>query len=198
MASRRRSAAGTISRASTSRGKIMVVLVNDPDFEGGEGDFGGKAMTYYGRWTYKYEEAARQGAAGRAGHPRDRAGQLRLGDGQEFATPTPCSTSSARTRAPSIPRSRAGSSAIWPPRCSPLRAPFRGDEGGRQAPRLQAGRRSRPALDVNGTAKTEVITSKNVVGHPARRGAARRNRHLHRPLGPSRHRPARRERRPDL
>jgi Zn-dependent M28 family amino/carboxypeptidase len=46
------------------RGKIMVVLINDPDFEGGEGDFGGKLMTYYGRWTYKYEEAARQGAAG--------------------------------------------------------------------------------------------------------------------------------------
>jgi Zn-dependent M28 family amino/carboxypeptidase len=46
------------------RGKIMVVLVNDPDFEGGEGYFGGKLMTYYGRWTYKYEEAARQGAAG--------------------------------------------------------------------------------------------------------------------------------------
>jgi len=46
------------------RGKIMVVLVNDPDFEGGEGDFGGKAMTYYGRWTYKYEEGARRGAAG--------------------------------------------------------------------------------------------------------------------------------------
>ncbi|MBU0931614.1 MAG: M28 family peptidase [Alphaproteobacteria bacterium] len=46
------------------KGKIMVVLVNDPDFEGGEGDFGGKLMTYYGRWTYKYEEAAREGAAG--------------------------------------------------------------------------------------------------------------------------------------
>jgi Zn-dependent M28 family amino/carboxypeptidase len=46
------------------KGKIMVVLVNDPDFEGGEGDFGGKAMTYYGRWTYKYQEGARQGAAG--------------------------------------------------------------------------------------------------------------------------------------
>ncbi|PZQ57557.1 MAG: peptidase M20 [Novosphingobium pentaromativorans] len=51
------------------KGKIMVVLVNDPDFEGGGvenggGDFGGKLMTYYGRWTYKYEEAARQGAAG--------------------------------------------------------------------------------------------------------------------------------------
>jgi hypothetical protein len=46
------------------RGKILVELINDPDFEGGEGDFGGKAMTYYGRWTYKYEEAARRGAAG--------------------------------------------------------------------------------------------------------------------------------------
>ena len=46
------------------KGKILVVLVNDPDFEGGEGQFGGKAMTYYGRWTYKYEEAARRGAAG--------------------------------------------------------------------------------------------------------------------------------------
>jgi Zn-dependent M28 family amino/carboxypeptidase len=49
-------------------GKIMVVLVNDPDYEigvkGGTGDFGGKAMTYYGRWTYKYEEGARRGAAG--------------------------------------------------------------------------------------------------------------------------------------
>jgi Zn-dependent M28 family amino/carboxypeptidase len=45
-------------------GKIMIVLINDPDFESGVGEFGGKAMTYYGRWTYKYEEAARQGAAG--------------------------------------------------------------------------------------------------------------------------------------
>jgi Zn-dependent M28 family amino/carboxypeptidase len=46
------------------RGKIIVVLINDPDFDTGKGDFGGKAMTYYGRWTYKYEEAARKGAAG--------------------------------------------------------------------------------------------------------------------------------------
>lgn len=46
------------------KGKILVVLINDPDFETGQGDFGGKAMTYYGRWTYKYEEAARRGAAG--------------------------------------------------------------------------------------------------------------------------------------
>jgi Zn-dependent M28 family amino/carboxypeptidase len=51
------------------KGKILFVLVNDPDFETGPdfkngADFGGKAMTYYGRWTYKYEEAARRGALG--------------------------------------------------------------------------------------------------------------------------------------
>jgi Zn-dependent M28 family amino/carboxypeptidase len=48
------------------RGKTAVILVNDPDWrsEGLTGTFNGKAMTYYGRWTYKYEEAARQGAAG--------------------------------------------------------------------------------------------------------------------------------------
>ncbi|MFN3990948.1 MAG: M28 family metallopeptidase [Erythrobacter sp.] len=47
------------------KGKTVVILVNDPDWQsaGLEGPFGGKAMTYYGRWTYKYEEAARQGAA---------------------------------------------------------------------------------------------------------------------------------------
>jgi Zn-dependent M28 family amino/carboxypeptidase len=48
-------------------GKIAIVLVNDPDFEtssGLTGLFGGRAMTYYGRWTYKYEEAARHGALG--------------------------------------------------------------------------------------------------------------------------------------
>ncbi len=43
------------------RGAILLVLVNDPPVLG---KFGDDAMTYYGRWTYKYEEAARQGAAG--------------------------------------------------------------------------------------------------------------------------------------
>ena len=47
------------------RGKIAVILINDPDFETGDDrGFGGRAMTYYGRWTYKFEEAGRQGAAG--------------------------------------------------------------------------------------------------------------------------------------
>ncbi len=51
------------------RGKIAVFLVNDPDFEAQPGEpvqgrFGGRAATYYARWTYKYEEAARRGAVG--------------------------------------------------------------------------------------------------------------------------------------
>lgn len=45
-------------------GKTVIVLVNDPGYAtGDEALFNGRAMTYYGRWTYKYEEAARQGAA---------------------------------------------------------------------------------------------------------------------------------------
>ena len=46
-------------------GRTVVMLINDPGFASGDPDlFNGNAMTYYGRWTYKYEEAARQGAAG--------------------------------------------------------------------------------------------------------------------------------------
>ena len=50
-------------------GKVAIFLVNDPDYAARPGDdaygkFGGAAMTYYGRWTYKYEEAARRGAIG--------------------------------------------------------------------------------------------------------------------------------------
>ena len=59
-------------------GKTVVMLVNDPGYASGDpAFFKGKTMTYYGRWTYKYEEAARQGAAaaiivhetGPAGYP---------------------------------------------------------------------------------------------------------------------------------
>ena len=50
------------------KGKTVVFLINDPDFEAQAGDdakgrFGDRRMTYYGRWTYKFEEAARRGAA---------------------------------------------------------------------------------------------------------------------------------------
>lgn len=60
------------------RGKVLLILVNDPPAPAGEPElFGGPAMTYYGRWTYKFEEAERRGAAGalivhtteRAGYP---------------------------------------------------------------------------------------------------------------------------------
>jgi Zn-dependent M28 family amino/carboxypeptidase len=49
------------------KGKVAIFLVNDPDFEAVAGEdavgrFGGRRMTYYGRWTYKFEEAARRGA----------------------------------------------------------------------------------------------------------------------------------------
>ncbi len=47
------------------KGKTVMVLVNDPGFATQDPNlFNGNAMTYYGRWTYKYEEAARQGATG--------------------------------------------------------------------------------------------------------------------------------------
>lgn len=51
------------------KGKIALVLINDPDFEAEPGDavagkFGGRAATFYGRWVYKYEEAVRRGALG--------------------------------------------------------------------------------------------------------------------------------------
>ncbi len=56
-------------KALDLKGKVAVFLVNDPDFEAVPGDdakgkFGDRRMTYYGRWTYKYEEAARRGAVG--------------------------------------------------------------------------------------------------------------------------------------
>lgn len=51
--------------AANYRGKILVIMVNDPPATAAEPNlFGGKALTYYGRWTYKYEQAARMGAAG--------------------------------------------------------------------------------------------------------------------------------------
>ena len=51
--------------AEDYRGKILVMLVNDPPATAQEPElFGGRRLTYYGRWTYKYEEAARRGAAG--------------------------------------------------------------------------------------------------------------------------------------
>jgi Zn-dependent M28 family amino/carboxypeptidase len=75
-------------------GKFVLILVNDPPAPRSESDlFGGPAMTYYGRWTYKYEEAARQGAQGALIiHTTDAAGYgwnvVRGGwSGEQFALP---------------------------------------------------------------------------------------------------------------
>lgn len=59
------------------KGKTIIVFVNDPGYGTGDNYFKGNTMTYYGRWTYKFEEAARQGAkacfivheTGQAGYP---------------------------------------------------------------------------------------------------------------------------------
>ena len=75
-------------------GKVALILVNDPPAPEAEPDlFGGRAMTYYGRWTYKYEEAARQGASGALIiHTTEEAGYpwsvVRGGwSGEQFALP---------------------------------------------------------------------------------------------------------------
>ena len=65
------------------KGKVLVLFTNepastDPKF------FDGRALTYYGRWTYKYEEALRRGAAGAIHHPHHAHGRLWLGSGAEF------------------------------------------------------------------------------------------------------------------
>jgi Zn-dependent M28 family amino/carboxypeptidase len=80
------------------KGKIAVFLVNDPDFEAAPtepvaGKFGGKTMTYYGRWTYKYEEAARRGAIGAlVVHETDAAGYpwtvVKSPAGESYAIPS--------------------------------------------------------------------------------------------------------------
>ena len=82
-ASRRRSSTGTTSRASTSRARrssssSTIPAVPDPADPAklDPKTFGGDAMTYYGRWTYKFEEGARKGAAGDPHRPRNRAGRL--------------------------------------------------------------------------------------------------------------------------
>jgi len=145
------------------RGKIMVVLVNDPDFEGGEGQFGGKEMTYYGRWTYKYEEGARQGAAG-----------VLVIHESEPASYGWATVKNSNTNAMfDIVRENPG--AVHPP----LEGWIQKDlaqklfaASGTDFEAMKAAARKKDfkpvplnaALSVNGTANTEVITSHNVVG----------------------------------
>ena len=56
---------GGTTTPARHQGKTAVILINDPGFATDDSTlFRGRAMTYYGRWTYKFEEAARRGAAG--------------------------------------------------------------------------------------------------------------------------------------
>ena len=150
------------------KGKVLVMLVNDPDFEGGandplRGDFGGKAMTYYGRWTYKYEEGARQGAAGvLVIHETAPASY-------GWATVKNSNTNAMFDIVRQNPRSEHPPMEGWIQR--DLAARLFADSGLDIEAMKAAARKKdfRPVelkarIHVNGTAKTEVITSQNVVG----------------------------------
>jgi Zn-dependent M28 family amino/carboxypeptidase len=145
------------------RGKIIVVLVNDPDFEGGEGNFGGKAMTYYGRWTYKYEEGARRGAAGvMVVHESDPASY-------GWATVKNSNTITMFDIVRQNPASEHTPFESWIQRDTAVQL-FKAAGLDFEAAKQAAKRKDfRPidlkaTLNANVNAKTEVITSYNVVG----------------------------------
>ncbi|MEO6582254.1 MAG: M28 family peptidase [Sphingomicrobium sp.] len=143
--------------------KILVMLVNDPDFEGGEGDFGGKAMTYYGRWTYKYEEGARQGAKGvLVIHETDPASY-------GWATVKNSNTNAMFDIVRQNPASEHPLLEGWIQRDLAAQL-FAASGTSFEAMKTAARRRDfRPvplkaSIAVRGDAQTEVITSRNVVG----------------------------------
>ena len=145
------------------RGKVIVMLVNDPDIEGGEGNFGGKAMTYYGRWTYKFEEGARQGAAGVL--VVHETGPAAYG----WATVKNSNTNAMFDIVRKDPRAEHPPLEGWIKRDLAVKLAA---DSGLDFEALKAAARKkdfRPVelkarLDVHGDARTEVITSQNVVG----------------------------------
>ncbi|MEO7257479.1 MAG: M28 family peptidase, partial [Sphingomicrobium sp.] len=150
------------------RGKILVMLVNDPDFEGTasdpmRGDFGGKAMTYYGRWTYKYAEAARRGAAGvMLVHE---TGPASYG----WATVKNSNTNTMFDIVRVSPASEHTPFDSWIQRDLAVKL-FQASGLDFEAARAAARRKDfrpiplKPTLSASVTAKTETITSSNVVG----------------------------------
>ncbi|WP_118858482.1 M28 family metallopeptidase [Sphingomonas mesophila] len=145
------------------KGKVLVVLVNDPDFEGGEGQFGGKAMTYYGRWTYKYEEGARQGAAGvLVIHETEPASY-------GWATVKNSNTNAMFDIVRQNPRGEHPPLEGWIQRDLAAQL-FAASRTSFEAMKAAARRKDfkpvslNATLDLHGNAKTEVITSSNVVG----------------------------------
>ena len=125
------------------RGKIIVVLINDPGLRGRrrrlrrQGDDLLRPLDLQVRGS----RAARRGRD--HDRPRDRSGRLRLGDGQEQQHRRRISTSSAPTRANSTARSKAGSSATWQSRSLPPPASTSSRRGLPHAARISARSRSR-------------------------------------------------------
>ena len=145
------------------KGKILVVLINDPDFEGGEGSFGGKAMTYYGRWTYKFEEAARRGAAGvMIVHETDPASY-------GWATVKNSNTNTMFDIVRANPRAEHPHLESWIQR-DVAKQIFAAAGLDFEAAKAAARRKDfqpvdlKASLDATGAAKAEVITSYNVAG----------------------------------
>ena len=87
------------------RGKVLVMLNNDPDWD--PELFGGETRLYYGRWTYKYEIAARAGRGWRDHHPHRRFGGLPLAGGADLLDRR--AVRAAATRASRGSRCAAGS-----------------------------------------------------------------------------------------
>ena len=105
-------------------GKTAVILINDPGFATGDASlFRGRAMTYYGRWTYKFEEAARRGATGAIiVHQTEPAAYGWDTVVNSWSTPQLDRRHRGRQRRVASP-SKAGSPSQWRNGCSPPMAP---------------------------------------------------------------------------
>ena len=179
-------------------GKIAVVLVNDPDFETGHGDFGGKAMTYYGRWTYKYEEAARQGALGLLViHETEPASY-------GWATVKNSNTNAMFDIVRDHPAKEHPQIEGWIQRDLAVKM-FKDAGLDFDALKKQAQSRDFKPVTLKGEnfsanfkVDKSVITSHNIVGSGDRQQAPEADGDLQRALGPSRRRRPRCQRRPDL
>ena len=183
------------------RGKILVVFINDPDFDGpladGGPDFGGKAMTYYGRWTYKYEQAAKLGAAGVLIVHEDAPASYGWATVKNSNTNTMFDVV-RQNPAAAHPAMESWISRPPPRRSSPPRAP-----PSAQAKAAARRRDFKPVelpvrLSATGNAAAQTITSYNVVGLLPGTSPPGRDGDLLGALGPPRRRPARRRRRPHL
>ena len=144
-------------------------------------------MTYDGRWTYKFEEAARRGALGHAGDSRDRPGLLWLGDGQELEH-----RHDDRHRAPRSGR-RAPAVEGWLQRRDRRRSVqergpgFRGREEEGAARRFPAADAREHLLLARLRGRRSRASSRRTWSGGSPAAAARRNRHLYGALGSSRH-----------